>query len=211
MPILKRRLSGREEAERQRCLREMRDEGVSVLEDSSESGPAVQVSVIGGLETLIFNLPSGLAGYAIWFRFVAGKPGRILLEECEISTEFDDQIVLERFESGGSCCQIGQCCYLKPEVKDRLGRFPLRFCGRGDLIVGVILATGLKPIPTKYLQGMRVPFTSCFWSQLGSKISTSSTLSADRSTTPRKRLGRPVGGIFNSLEIPETRTTFGTG
>jgi hypothetical protein len=208
MPTPKKRLSSSEEAEYFRCLREMRDEGVSVSEDFSESGPDFHISVIGGLETLIFNLPGGLAGYAIWLRIVARKSGLIWLE-CEILTEFDDQIVLECFEPGGPYCQVGQSCYLKEEVLN--DRFPLRFHRRGDMIVGVIMATGLKPIPAKYFQGMMVPFILSLWDPFGNKTSISSTLSADRSTTPRPKLGRPVSGTFGSLEIPETRIPFGKG
>ena len=68
-------------------------------------------------------------------------------------------------------------------------RFPLRLRGRGDLIVGVILATGLTPIPAEYLQGMRVPFTLNLSDQFWNKTSVNSTLSVDRSTTPRKETG----------------------
>ena len=70
MPILKARLTRSEEAEHRRCLREMYDEGVDISEDSLDCAPALDISVIGGLETLIFNLPWGLAGYAIMVRLV---------------------------------------------------------------------------------------------------------------------------------------------
>lgn len=205
MPTL--RSSKRLESEERRCLQEMRDEGISIPGCSVESESSLNVSVIGGLETLIFNLPTGLAGYCIWLRIVAGKSGRIFLEECEIITEFDDQIVLECFDLGGPNCQVGQCSYPKSEVLN--DRFPLRLRGRGDLIVGVILATGLKPIPAEFLQGMRVPFTLNLSDQFWNKTSVNSTLSVDRSTTPRKRLGRPVSSIFDSLEIAETAIRFG--
>jgi hypothetical protein len=125
VPILKKRLSRSAEAEHRRCLREMHAEGVSISEDSLECLPALDVSVVGGLETLIFNLPSGLAGYAIWLRMVAKSSGVILPEEFEITTEFDEQIELECFDRGGPYCQVGQCCYLKSEVLN--DRFSLTF------------------------------------------------------------------------------------
>jgi hypothetical protein len=58
---------------------------------------------------LIFNLRSGLAGYVIQLRLVARRSGLILLEQCEVTTEFDDQIELECFDLGGPICQLGQC------------------------------------------------------------------------------------------------------
>src|SRR6202790_549957 len=104
MPIQKARLSRSEQAEDRRCLREMYHEGVvDILDDSLDDAPALDISVIGGLETLIFNLPSGLAGYAITVRLVARKSGLILMEP-EISTGHDHQIVLESFDLGGPVC-----------------------------------------------------------------------------------------------------------
>ena len=57
------RLSRSEEAEYRRCLREMRAEGIDVKspDDSPEYVPALDITVVGGLVSLIFNLPSGLA------------------------------------------------------------------------------------------------------------------------------------------------------
>lgn len=57
------RLSRSEEAEYRRCLREMRAEGIDVKgpDDSPECVPALDITVVGGLVSLIFNLPSGLA------------------------------------------------------------------------------------------------------------------------------------------------------
>ena len=48
-------------------------------------------------------------------------------------------------------------------------RFPLKFHRRGHLIEGVILATGLKPIPKEYVHGMTVPFKLTFWDQFGKR------------------------------------------
>lgn len=208
MPILKARLSRTEEAEDQRCLREMYHEGVDISDDSLDRAPALDISVIGGLETLIFNLPSGLAGYAITVRLVAGKSGLILMEP-EITTRHDHQIVLESFDLGGPVCTLGQCKYLAAEVLN--DRFPLKFHRRGHLIEGVILATGLEPIPKEYVQGMTVPLKVTFWDQFGSEINVEPKLSVDRSTTPRPRLVRSQSGLRDSGKVPETREPLGTG
>ena len=148
MPILRTRLSRREEAEDHRYLREMHHEGIDVEipDDSPECAPALEISVIGGTEVADFQLASGLAGYVIALRLVAGKSG-LTLHECEITTNVDDQIVLECFDLGGPVCRLGQCQYPKSEVLN--DRFPLKF-HRGRMIECVILATGLKPIPEEY-------------------------------------------------------------
>ena len=70
MPIRVRQVSRREEAEYRRCLQEMQAEGVDVgtPDWASEDVPALDIMVVGGLESLIFNLPNGLAGYVIQLR-----------------------------------------------------------------------------------------------------------------------------------------------
>ena len=207
MPIQKARLSRSEEAEDRQCLREMYHEGVvDISDDSLDGAPALDISVIGGPETLIFNLPSGRAGYAIMVRLVAGKSGLILMEP-EITTRHDRQIVLESFDLGGPVCELGQCCYGKSEVLN--DRFPLKFKQRGSMVEAVILATGLKPIPARYLQGMTVPFTLTFWDQFAIPIGLEDGLSVDRSTTPRPRLARPERSVLDQGEIPESREPFG--
>jgi len=208
MPIRVRRLSRREEAEYRRCLQEMQAEGIDVgtPDQAPEHASALDIMVVGGLESLIFNLPSGLAGYAIVVRLVAEKAGLILLG-CQITTESDEQIVLESFDLGGLVCQLGQCQYQKSEVLN--GRFPLKFHRRGHLIEGVILATGLEPIPKEYVQGMTVPLQLTFWDQFGNEFSAEPMLSVDRSTTPRPKLVRTQSRICESDKIPETREPCG--
>ena len=205
MPIQKTRLSRREEAEDRQCLREMYHEGVEIVGDSLDDAPALDISVIGGPETLIFNLPWGLAGYAIAVRLVAEKSGLILMEP-EITTRYDHQIVLESFDLAGPVCKLGQCWYSKSEVLN--DRFPLRFKQRGSMVAAVILATGLKPIPAQYLQGMIMPFTLTFWDQFAIPIGVEDGLSVDRSTTPRQRRVRPEHSVLDQEEIPKSRDPF---
>jgi hypothetical protein len=208
MPIRVRRLSRREEAEYRRCLREMQAEGIDVgtPNQAPEHASALDIMVVGGLASLIFNLPGGLAGYAIWLRLVARKSG-LILPEYEIATKFDGQIVPECFDPGGPVCRLGQCQYLKSEVLN--DRFPLRFHQRGHLIEGVILATGLEPIPKEYIQGMTVPIKLTFWDQFRNEFGVGLKLSVDRSTTPRPRWVRPQSSLYDSGEIPEPREPFG--
>jgi hypothetical protein len=199
------RLSRSERAEDRRCLREMHHEGIDVgiPDDWSDCVPALYISVIGGLDTLIFNLPSGLAGYAIVLRLVAGKAGLILLD-CQITTESDEQIVLESFDLRGPVCRLGQCEYQKSDLLN--DRFPLKFNHRGSMVEAVILATGLKPIPEHV---MTVRFQLTFWDQFGNGISVESELSVDRSTTPRPRLLRPQSSLHDSGEILGMHEPFG--
>jgi len=60
------------------------------------------------------------------------------------------------------------------------------------MIEGVILATGLEPIPEEYVQGMTLPCKLAFEDQFGNEIGAEAELSVDRSTRPRPRLVRPT-------------------
>ena len=88
-------------------------------------------------------------------------------------------------------------------------RFPLKFKQRGFMAEAVILATGLKPIPARYLQGMTVPFTLTFWDQFAIPIGLEDGLSVDRSTTPRPRLARPERSVLDPEEFPDSREPIG--
>jgi hypothetical protein len=132
----------------------------------------------------------------------------ILPEPCEITTKFDDQIVFECFDPRGPISQLGQCSYLEEEVLN--DGFPLRFHRRGHLIEGVIWATGLKPIPPEYVQGMTVPLQLTFWDQFGNEFSAEPMLSVDRSTTPRQRSVRTRSSVYDSGGVPDTREPSGT-
>ena len=207
MPIRRHRLSRREEAEYRMCLQEMQAEGIDVdiPDQAREHVPALDIFVIGGLASLIFNLPGGLAGYAICLRLVANKSGLILPDECRITTKFNDQIELETIDHRFMFCELGQCKYPTAEVLN--DRFPLKFHHRGRMIEGVILATGLEPIPKEYVQGMTAPFKLAFEDQFGNEISAEAKLSVDRSTKPRPRLVRPKSSLHDPIEIPGTRDT----
>jgi hypothetical protein len=204
MPIRRHRLSRREEAEYRMCLQEMQAEGIDVdiPDQAPEHVPGLDIFVVGGLASVIFNLPGGNAGYAICLRLVAGKSGLILPDECRITTKFDDQIELETIDHRFTLCRLGQCKYPTAEILN--DRFPLKFHHRGHMTEGVILATGLEPIPKEYLQGMTVPFKLAFEDQFGNEISAEAELSVDRSTKPRPQLVRPKSSLHDPAEIPPT-------
>ncbi len=191
-----RKLNPTETIQYRKCLRELKIEGVDVGATEPENGSLLDVTLIGGLESVVFNLPSGLAGYAVRVRLVAVQSGLIVLEDFEITTKFDSQVVAECFE-GLPLCRVGQCVYPASEVLN--DRFPLKLRHR-DRVEGVLLATGLAPIPKEFLQGMNVSFELALWEQFGNEIRAVSQLSVDRSTRPRPRWERPTPSLFGPEE-----------
>ncbi len=185
------RLSRSEKIEDRKRLVEMRDEGIdiSIGDETEILASALSMSIIGGPESFIFNLASGLAGYAIRVHLVASRSGLTLMR-TEVATTFDDQIELESFDLVGRECNLGQCRYQKCEVLN--DRFPLKLV-HGSVVEAVILATGLKPIPQGVLA---VPFKLTFWDQFSNEVGIEEKLTVDRSTTPRQKLGRPSKSLF---------------
>ena len=202
MPNRQHRLNQGEEAEYRRCLQEMQAEGIDVgdLDPAPEHTSPLDIIVVGGLASFIFNLPSGLAGYAIRVRLVARKSG-LIMPDCEIATKFDDQIEPESFDQRLPLCTLGQCRYPTAEVLN--DRFPLTFHRRGCMIEAMILATGLEPIPKEYLQGMTVPSRLTFWDQFGNEIGIEAELYVDRSTKPRPKWVRPKNSLRGPAGITE--------
>jgi hypothetical protein len=80
--------------------------------------------------------------------------------------------------------KLGQCQYPIEQLSN--DRFPLKFHRCGHMIEGVILATGLEPIPKEYVQAMTVPVKLTFEDQFGNEISAEKELSVDRSTKPSR-------------------------
>ena len=67
----------------------------------------------------------------------------------------------------------------------------LKFHGADDTVEGVILFTGLKPMPLEFYQGMAVPFTLIFLDQNENEIRQGADLSVDRTWEPERKVARP--------------------
>ena len=93
-------------------------EGIDVGAPDSTLAPAypLNVFVVGGLASFVFNLPGGLAGYAISVRLISRHSELILSEDYEVATDFDDRIISEVFDRRSSLCTLGRCTYPAAEI-----------------------------------------------------------------------------------------------
>ena len=106
MPIYKPRLSRAEEATCLRCLRRLQAEGtnVEIPEEWLENLRAIDIVMAGPEENTVFETSSGGILYAVLICITALRP--VTLTDCDLSTEYDGQIVCESFDDRNPCLQL---------------------------------------------------------------------------------------------------------
>jgi hypothetical protein len=148
--------------------------------------------------TMVFDPKRGSSAvYTVWVMLVAKEP--ITLLGCEIASEFDDQIVVAGLKEQGQFYNFGGREFPKRDVLNpRLeSRLSLR---RGQMIEGLILASGLHPIPAQYSHGARLACNLIFIDQYGNEIRHNVALFVDRTwQSKRPAAPRPKGSLYGGL------------
>jgi hypothetical protein len=101
----------------------------------------------------VFEFRTGGIGYAPFVRLEA-RAG-LTIDDFDITTKCDDQIVLESFLDD-PICRLGTVEYWQTEVLNQRIEKGLRL-SRGEAVEGYILGTGLWRIPIEY-SDFAVPF-----------------------------------------------------
>jgi hypothetical protein len=204
MPITKSRLTKAGEASYLQCLKELRVAGCDVELPSEFLQETCDLDILlgGGLSSRVVQGPTGGTYYAVWIRMVA-RHSHLTLLACNIETLWDDQIELQSFHLRESIYRLGCLHYPAKEVlNDRIENY-LSFNYRGQLVEGVILFSGLKPIPDQYCEGMSVPFKLTFLNQFEKEISVESELLVERRANRKSEGMRLSSGLYEP-EIPES-------
>jgi hypothetical protein len=194
-------LSRKEEAEYLACLQKMQAEGIAVEipERWLERARSLDVFVAGRPATVIFDLPGGGAAFAIWVRLVARR--RVTILDCTMMTAWDDQIVLEGFfDERTSHCWLGRRDFPRSQVLNQRIMNSLKFHGADDTVEGVILFTGLKPMPVEFHQGMAVPFTLIFLDQNENEIRHEAKLYVDWTRRREREVARQNTSLYEPVE-----------
>ena len=179
MPIRKPRLSRDKIAKYSDCLRQLQDEGIDVesLEECQENPRVIDILVAGTGENTVFETRSGGVAYAVFARLVAVRPG-LVLTDWGLSTDYDEQIVPESFDTRKPVCKLGGQEFrarevLNPRIEDNL------CLSSGQIVEGWLLASGLRRVPIEY-GDFAVPFEIMFWDQFGNEYRTNGKLSVLR-------------------------------
>ncbi len=154
-----------------------------------------------GNRLLDVGIIGGVGYYALGVRMIAERD-QVTLLDYEVTTDFDDQIELLDAgvrDHGG----IFQRFHLEPEqVLNSRFESPLRFCRRGQVIEGWLVAAGSVMIPSEYDHGAIVRCQLNFWDQFEHKIGIDVDLSVDR-LKPKAPSVRPRAGLFDLVEGQE--------
>jgi hypothetical protein len=207
MAIRKHRLSRQEEATYLVCLRQLQAEGhdVEISEEWRENAPAMDIEVGAPWENMVFELRSGGTGYyAIWLRLVAKRAGVILLD-YDITSDWDDQILLLNIDVGNPRCKLGWFEIERSEILNSRIENYIRFPHRGDMVEGWVLASGLRPIPQQYREGTRVPFQLTFRDQFQQEAGVHAALSVLPSRKRENPPVRPRPGLYGPAENQQVR------
>lgn len=201
MPITKSRLDKRDQKKYLACLQELRSKGcdVEIPDEWLEHSRALDITVIcDGSSTAIEGVKSG-AHYAVRVRLVANQPG-VILVDSQLKTEWDNDIVLESFQRNGPLYKLGHMKYPAGEVLNDRIEDALRLIHHGPMVEGVILFSGLRPIPEQYRLGMSAPFKLAFWDQFGAQMEMESKFCVVRETKRQFAEATPGGGLHGTAE-----------
>jgi hypothetical protein len=203
MPIRKLRLSRLEEAEHLVCLRQLQAEGhdVEIPEQWPEKADALDIEVGPPLENMVFDVRnSGVVYYAIRARMMARR-SEVILTDCEITPDWDDQVLLLNFDEGKILCKLGCLDFERREVLNSRLENQVRFHDRGEIVEGWILASGLEPIPNQYRTGAIAPCRLNFTDQFHHEIEVRAYLSVLRTSRQENASVRPPrSGLFDAGE-----------
>jgi hypothetical protein len=209
MQITKRSLTRREMLEHLARAERMLATGINIRireewQDNARAlGKTFDIAVGGGLATFVFDLTAGGAGYVISLRLVGQELGTLL--DCRLTTSWDEHIVLASFnDERDSMCRLGLLQYPRSQVLNLRFQNSLRF-QRGQMIEGVILATGVNAIPEAYRHGQIVPIELVLLDQNENQIGETADLFVDRLSKPKRKFVPRKSGLYDREGISPTR------
>ena len=211
MPILKRNLTRPEIKTHLARAEKMIAAGVNLQireewREHARPQDTLNIAVAGGgAETFVFELTAGCAGYVISVRLVGQAMGAVL--DCRLTTAWDEQIVLASFsDDGDSMCRLGHLQYPRRQVLNPRIANLMRFAP-GQMIEGVILATGANPIPEAHRHGLIVPIKLIFLDQNRTEIQENAELFVDRLYKQKRKFVPRNTGLYDRGRIVPTTTT----
>jgi hypothetical protein len=190
MTFTRRRLNQAERAEHRRRAEQLRSSGVEIeiSEELRENSRALEIVLGGPAESTVYEPRTGGVLYAPRVRLLAWQAVTVM--DCGMLTGYDDQFVLDERKS---MYRVGEqedwpCEVLNQRIENNL------HLSHGQMVEGLILMTGLRPVPPKY-GPLPVPICLIFWDQFGNEYRADGKLSVLRSPhRPTAGAGR-VGSL----------------
>ena len=180
MSMLEKRLSRNDERECLNILKTMQAEGISVEIPQLwlEHSRPLDVRIAPPPISEAFERPSGGVSYAVWVRLRSRM--RCMIEDASIVVPWDDQLALDSPDEKNAIYQVGSQHFRLKTVLNLRIENTLKFARRGEVVEGVILATGLWRFPEGYVTGQSVPFKLYLYDQYGDAMEEQGNLFVQR-------------------------------
>ena len=203
MPITKSRLSRAEQANYLRCLKELQTGGcdLEIPGERLEDSCPLDIVVRRGPATVVVEGPNGGVYYAVHTGIIA-RQAHVTLIDCYMEAHWDADIILESFQQRQSIYRLGRLQYAAKEVLNDRIENSLRFDYRGQLVEGVILFSGIAPVPAHYSHRASAPFKLTFLDQFEQPISTEAELCVERMTQRKSAGVHPKSSLYEPCEDP---------
>jgi hypothetical protein len=197
MPFIKRSLTRAEDAVYLGRAEQLRASGVDIEipEERRADACALDIVVARPPASLVCDLPRGGVYFVVRVRLHPLQSG-LILPDCQITTHWDDQIVLESFDERNPVVDFGGQLHQQSEILNQRIENNLRLY-RGQVIEGLVLASGLRPIPPEYRDGTIVPFQLTFTDQFDREFREQAELSVWRTTKRQNRALQSGCGLYD--------------
>jgi hypothetical protein len=200
MPIRKARLSTNEMAKYLACAYELRDAKLipEIPAEWRGNCSPLEIQVAPPPDSVVCILANGRVHYAILVRLLSRSA--LTLQDCQITTHWDDQIVLAHFDGQEQVIDFGGHLYQLSDILNRRFEGGLRV-GRSQVVEGWILGSGLRPIPADYRDFLLAPGELTFWDLVGREFGVNVKLSV----LCAPRLAKPCVSRGSGLYGPENQ------
>jgi hypothetical protein len=149
-----------------------------------------------GPTATVFGTSRGATVYEVWLSMVARRPTE--LRYLDMCTDFDDEIVLENRDIGGEFWHLGGKVYREHTLLNPLLSDDLRFSRPGKQFQGILLATGLAPIPAEFRHGQSVPLKLQFTESDGFRFTVQAELYVDHTAKSQAAARTPCEPLFGT-------------
>ena len=201
MPILKPRLTPREQGKYLRVAEELLGGGLAleIPDEWRDSTRALRIEIGGAPASSICQLAGGIVVYVVRMKLVAERGG-VILEDFQIKPAWDPDVFASVSQEGTNYRLAPGHHYDWSEVLNHRIEKRLRL-RRGDLADGWLLATGTKPIPPEYGPGRPAMLEVAFSDQFSEQHKVMGEIVVERSAKTLKSAVRRKSGLFDPVEL----------
>jgi hypothetical protein len=166
MPIRRLSLSRAQLGRHRSAAQRLRASGldVEIPEELQEDARAMDIHIAPPHINIVRQLSNGTVAYVIWVQLVA-LWARVILQDFRLAAAWDPDLMPLTDDGKGLYSFQKGFDYSRGEVLNHRLERPLFLHHRGDLVEGLLLATGLEPIPDAYQNSMGVLLEVSFMDQ----------------------------------------------